>query len=471
MSHDDSREFTREQGQIAPSTSTAGEIAVPNVEDTKDDSDASEVEDIPVAHAVVLADDEVIPEPECSAEAISGPVEGTPLLARSNCAAQNHSVDTRCYKKEYQTGAIVIFVLTAFLAACVFIVEEFGGEQSGSSSAGPPRTTANTSSVSVVCVSGHAAPTFFMVGSDADATGIYQTDVTTSIENLVDITTPRTVMSASTTNVYFSPSEAWGIDLKINSNWMFDDECANESQTTTFISNSTVAATAVISDYSSENTPQRMSVSYGEYANQLDVFMILREPIAASQAAFYFSRRRALRHSSENKRRHLSYEVYIRQQLRYVNECGSTPTNSSSFCTEAEHRDLEKWLYGFQIQRWLEYFDPRKITIVSYDMYLRDRAKTVRDTAKVIGLSVREGATSEVFTREISEAETHAYIENDLETETLDKLKLFFKLSNYAVYRTLEESKIRVIPTNVGSSEAFLDYPSSGGYPYRNHRR
>lgn len=461
MPNDESR-----GSETASSTSIANEIIVPH-DASNDNDDESDEEDIPVAHAVVLPDDEEISEPECSAEAISGPVEGTPLLTRSNCSSQNlgHMVESRCYQREYQTGAVVIFVLTVFLAACVFIVEEFGDQDSGSSSAGPPRTAANTSSVSL-CVSEHATPTVFMVGSDAQTLGTYQTGVTTGIENLMDITTEVTAVS-SVANEKFSPLEAWGIDLNLNEDELLDDVCSNDSQATMFISNSTLAATALVSDYLMENTPQRMSLAFGDNANRLKVFMILREPVAASQAAFYSTQRRVLRHHSGRTRRDISFQTHIQQQLRFMSNCGSVPKNASRFCTDATHRYLEKGLYGAHIQSWLEYFRPEQVTLVSYDLYLRDSVKAVSDTAKILGIGVRGNISTEAFLRRRVDAATHPCIEKDLDDSTLQKLISFFSKSNHDVYKLIEANQIQLVPANEETDRAFLEYPSRGEYPYR----
>merc|ERR1712046_462468 len=102
------------------------------------------------------------------------------------------------------------------------------------------------------------------------------------------------------------------------------------------------------------------------------------------------------------------------QQLRFMSNCGSVPKNASRFCTDATHRYLEKGLYGAHIQSWLEYFRPEQVTLVSYDLYLRDSVKAVSDTAKILGIGVRGNISTEAILRRRVDAATHPSIEKDL---------------------------------------------------------
>eukprot|EP00622_Pseudochattonella_farcimen_P003633 FR738850.1.p1 GENE.FR738850.1~~FR738850.1.p1 ORF type:complete len:178 (+),score=17.08 FR738850.1:49-534(+) len=131
-------------------------------------------------------------------------------------------------------------------------------------------------------------------------------------------------------------------------------------------------------------------------------------------------------------------------------------------CRNVYTNSMSEGQYGYQLERWLEFFKPEQIYIIPYPSYVGNTDDTLHQTAEILGLTM----TETIETATWSNVGSHNSIGADLDEDLLAKVVDSFKLSNQKVYDLIEQYNLTVVPGN-HDYQGFLDYNmTSSEYPY-----
>eukprot|EP00618_Florenciella_parvula_P006979 CAMPEP_0119514718 /NCGR_PEP_ID=MMETSP1344-20130328/32450_1 /TAXON_ID=236787 /ORGANISM="Florenciella parvula, Strain CCMP2471" /LENGTH=489 /DNA_ID=CAMNT_0007552057 /DNA_START=59 /DNA_END=1528 /DNA_ORIENTATION=+ len=328
-----------------------------------------------------------------------------------------------------------------------------------------------------LCIDGHIAPTFVMPGCQkCGTTSFYEDMYSYMIDTKTGTLADGDALNTTGTSYYSEIKEkhfyehigeeypALGGELNYIDYWNLYPECDGAGAKYNTGDNYIISTDFTPNYMFEDEVPGLMKDAYGGASDRINIFMILREPIARVQSYYYAD-------MGTDLESYTSFETYIETQLNISANCTGGPAGHLDEphadwppCVSVYTNSITQSMYGDQLEYWLQYFKPEQFYIVPYTSYVNDPDSTLKQTAEVLGLKMTDDVEAASWTN----VGSHNSIGEDLHPELLDKLVKYFEASNQKVYDLIDEYKLTVVPGNDAVKWAgFLDYnTTSNAFPY-----
>merc|ERR1711988_1247119 len=193
-----------------------------------------------------------------------------------------------------------------------------------------------------------------------------------------------------------------------------------------------------------------------DVSDRIKLFFLLREPVARMQSYYYAK-------MGSDLSDYESFAEYAEIQYNMTYNCTSHGHHEPwPACRNVYTNSMSEGQYGFQLERWLQYFKPEQIYIIPYPSYVDYPDETLHQTAEILGLTMSDTVDVAGW----SNVGSHNSIGADLDDALLYKVVQSYQLSNQKVYDLIDQYNLTVVPGNQ-EWRGFLDYNfSSQEYPY-----
>lgn len=210
------------------------------------------------------------------------------------------------------------------------------------------------------------------------------------------------------------------------------------------------------------SAPQNMRIFFGDQTVRLRVVWMLRDPVAKFWS--YFWELKAYR--GEWDRVH--FATWTQPKLERTRQCLAKdpnhplwpPSLPPPFSGCAPH--LDHGMYEPQLRRWLEFFKPAQILLVSFAGYTRRPAAVVRDVLSHAGLPLGVAAAAAASTRTSANKLRNSRVlgHGKMPPRARADLHALYDPMVERLYRLIEEKAIAVSPCEHKGTR-FLDDPDA----------